>query len=219
MSCGVGCRHGSALMSLWLWCRPAAVAWIWPQAWKPPYVTATALKNKTNKQTKNSNYTHKFFLLCLPRDQIRPWARVWSQRCRWTKQLISSPWHNNFWTLQFEPPILIYNREENKILPSRGTTLISLLSLQIILKKVPHVTTLYSLTSPIQTPSFLSNAIYSGPLCSVKVTFGMQSDLDELVPFQFQLVWSGLPLPPLLGCLAMGEQGFAQSRHRGRHLK
>ena len=28
VSCGVGCRHGSDPVLLWLWCRPAAVALI-----------------------------------------------------------------------------------------------------------------------------------------------------------------------------------------------
>ena len=36
MSCGIGRRHSSDLMLLWLWCRPAAVALIRPLAWEPP---------------------------------------------------------------------------------------------------------------------------------------------------------------------------------------
>ena len=31
---------------LWLWHRPAAVAWTGPLAWEPPYATAEALKRK-----------------------------------------------------------------------------------------------------------------------------------------------------------------------------
>ena len=46
MSCGVGCRRGSDLVLLWLWCRPAAVAPIRPLAWEPPYAVGTALKKK-----------------------------------------------------------------------------------------------------------------------------------------------------------------------------
>ena len=34
MSCCVGCRQGSDLALLWLWCRPAAIALIQPLAWK-----------------------------------------------------------------------------------------------------------------------------------------------------------------------------------------
>ena len=48
MSCGVGCRRGSDLAWLWLWCRPAATAPIRPLAWDPPYAAGVALE-KTNK--------------------------------------------------------------------------------------------------------------------------------------------------------------------------
>ena len=42
-------------MLLWLWCRPAPVALIWPLAWELPYAATAALKRqKTNKQTKSS---------------------------------------------------------------------------------------------------------------------------------------------------------------------
>ena len=55
ISCG--CRHGLDPMLLWLWCRPAAIAQIWPLTWEPPYATREALKSKkqTNKQKTNSN--------------------------------------------------------------------------------------------------------------------------------------------------------------------
>ena len=35
---------------LWLWCRLAAVALIWPLAWEPPYVVSTALKRPKKKK-------------------------------------------------------------------------------------------------------------------------------------------------------------------------
>ena len=55
MSCGVGCRRGSDLVLLWLWCRPAAVAPLQPLAWEPPYAKGVALKQQQkNKQTKTS---------------------------------------------------------------------------------------------------------------------------------------------------------------------
>ena len=44
MSSGVGRRHRSDPMLLWLWCRPAATAPLQPLAWKPPYATSVALK-------------------------------------------------------------------------------------------------------------------------------------------------------------------------------
>jgi len=50
MSCGVGCRCGSDLEWLWLWCRPAAVALIRLLAWEPPCAVGVALKNKTKQK-------------------------------------------------------------------------------------------------------------------------------------------------------------------------
>ena len=50
MSCGVGRRHGSDPVLLWLWCRPAATAPIGPLAWEPPYAVDVALKKKRQKK-------------------------------------------------------------------------------------------------------------------------------------------------------------------------
>ena len=50
MSCGVGCRHGSAPALLWLWCRLAAVAPIWPLAWDSPHAVGAALKKKKSSE-------------------------------------------------------------------------------------------------------------------------------------------------------------------------
>ena len=52
MSCGVGCRHVSDLVLLWLWRRPAATAPIRPLAWEPPYAVNTALKGQKDKERK-----------------------------------------------------------------------------------------------------------------------------------------------------------------------
>ena len=49
MSCGVGRRHGSDPMLLWLWRRPAAAASIRPLAWEPPYATGVAQEMAKNK--------------------------------------------------------------------------------------------------------------------------------------------------------------------------
>ena len=54
MSCGVGHRHGSDPLMLWLWCRAAAVALILPLAWELPYSADAALERQTNKQTKQN---------------------------------------------------------------------------------------------------------------------------------------------------------------------
>ena len=50
VSWGVGRRHGSDPVLLWLWCRPAAVAPIRPLAWEPPYAAGVALKIKKFKK-------------------------------------------------------------------------------------------------------------------------------------------------------------------------
>ena len=52
MSCGIGCRHGSDPVLLWLWRRPAATALISPQAWEPPYGAGAALKGQKDKKKK-----------------------------------------------------------------------------------------------------------------------------------------------------------------------
>ena len=55
MSYGVGCRCGPDPMSLWLWCKPAAIAPIRPLAWEPPYAMGVALeKEKKEKKKKLS---------------------------------------------------------------------------------------------------------------------------------------------------------------------
>ena len=54
MSCGVGCRHGLDPELLGLWCRPAAVALIQPQAWELPY-TEGAARKKTKEKEKKEN--------------------------------------------------------------------------------------------------------------------------------------------------------------------
>ena len=55
MSCSVGGRHGSGLVLLWLWRRPAAVVLIGPLAWETPNATGAALKGKNKNKTKQTN--------------------------------------------------------------------------------------------------------------------------------------------------------------------
>ena len=52
MSCGVGHRHSSDLMLLWVWHRPVATATapIRPEAWEPPCATDAALRRKKKKK-------------------------------------------------------------------------------------------------------------------------------------------------------------------------
>ena len=44
VSCGVGYRHGSDLVLLWLWRRPVVTTPIRPLAWEPPYAVGAALE-------------------------------------------------------------------------------------------------------------------------------------------------------------------------------
>ena len=50
MRCGVVRRHGSDVVLLWLWHRPAAVAPIRPLAWEPPCATGAALERQKKKR-------------------------------------------------------------------------------------------------------------------------------------------------------------------------
>ena len=46
LSCGVGHRCDLNPTLPWLWCKPKAVALIWPLAWEPLYAVGTALKRQ-----------------------------------------------------------------------------------------------------------------------------------------------------------------------------
>ena len=52
MSCGVGHSRSSdsALLMLWLWCGPAAIAPMRPLAWESPHATGAALKRPKKKK-------------------------------------------------------------------------------------------------------------------------------------------------------------------------
>ena len=53
MNCGVGCRCGSHLALLWLWCRPPAEAPLRSLAWELPCAESAALKSKSKKKVKH----------------------------------------------------------------------------------------------------------------------------------------------------------------------
>ena len=59
MSYGVGHRHGSDPMLLWLWCRLAATALIRPLAWELPYAAGAAIE-KTKRPKKKKKSSGKF---------------------------------------------------------------------------------------------------------------------------------------------------------------
>ena len=64
MSCGVGCRCGSDLVLLWLWCRLVATAQIGLLAWEPPYAMGVAQENgKKTKKKKNSHQKKKIVIV------------------------------------------------------------------------------------------------------------------------------------------------------------
>ena len=53
------CRCDLALMLLWLWCRPVAVAPVQPLAWELPHAEGAALKSKKRKVlSKKINYLY-----------------------------------------------------------------------------------------------------------------------------------------------------------------
>ena len=72
VSCGVGCRRGSDLALLWLWCRMAAVAPIPPLAWEPPYAAGVSLKRQKINKTKRMNK--------IIQEACVKWEEVWTLR-------------------------------------------------------------------------------------------------------------------------------------------
>ena len=60
VSCGVGHRHGSDPVWLWLWCRLAAAAPTGPLAWEPPYAVGSALKRQIDKKLKKKKLKKNF---------------------------------------------------------------------------------------------------------------------------------------------------------------
>ena len=50
INCGVGRRHGSDPLLLWLWHRLAATAPIRPLTWEPPYAVVAALEKEKKKK-------------------------------------------------------------------------------------------------------------------------------------------------------------------------
>ena len=59
VSCGIGHRCGLDLTLLWLWYGLEATALIGPLAWKPPYATGVALKDKKIKKKKKERKKEK----------------------------------------------------------------------------------------------------------------------------------------------------------------
>ena len=58
---GLAHRHGLDPSLLWLWCRPAVVTPIRPQAWEPPCATGMALKKKKKKKMQTQTKTKRWY--------------------------------------------------------------------------------------------------------------------------------------------------------------
>ena len=56
VSCGVGCRHGSDLVLLWLQCRPAAEAPIRILAREPPCAMGAAQEMEKRQKKNNTSW-------------------------------------------------------------------------------------------------------------------------------------------------------------------
>ena len=78
MSCGVGHRHGSDPVFLWLWYRPAATALIRPLTWEPPYATSAALKRQKDQKKKKflPRLTIYLSLACFQLDAIHHYPKA-----------------------------------------------------------------------------------------------------------------------------------------------
>ena len=72
MSCGVGRRHSSNPMLLWLWCRPAAAALGAPLAWEPPYASDVALKRQKKKERERERDEYVFHFCHGPSTLLQP---------------------------------------------------------------------------------------------------------------------------------------------------
>ena len=83
MSCGVGHRHSSDPVLLWLWCRQAATAPIQPLAWEPPYAADAALE-KTKRQKRKEKKRN-----CPGKDPLAAPQRSTKESC--AKSLLFGP--------------------------------------------------------------------------------------------------------------------------------
>ena len=66
MSCGVGRRHGSDPVLLWLWHRPVATVPIGPLAWEPAYAAGAALKRQKDQKKKKKNSSNQLCFWASP---------------------------------------------------------------------------------------------------------------------------------------------------------
>ena len=81
MSCCVGCRCGSDLALLWLWCRLAATALMGLLAWEPPYAAGTAVEKRQRQKIKKKKEVH-FKSLNTNMKSKAPRRHVYTVYCR-----------------------------------------------------------------------------------------------------------------------------------------
>ena len=99
VSCGVGHRHGSDPVSLWLWCRLAAAAPIRPLPWELPYATCAALKSQKKKKRKRK----------ILRSSVKTLGRKWLWRDR-----IKKDWNAPSLIIAANYNQLLNNLQQNK---------------------------------------------------------------------------------------------------------
>ena len=88
MSCGVGRRHSSGLVLLWLRHRLAATAPIRPLAWEPPYASGAALE-KAKRQKKKKKEKDQVLSMLRPGSlllhRFDPWLKNLCMSWAWPK--------------------------------------------------------------------------------------------------------------------------------------
>ena len=79
MSCGVGRRHNSDPMLLWLWNRLEAEAPIRPLAWEPPYAVGAAQEMAKKKKTKKKGFCTAKEILNKTKREPTEWEKIFAK--------------------------------------------------------------------------------------------------------------------------------------------
>ena len=102
MSCSTDCKWGLDPALLWLCCRPAAAASIWPLAWELPYATGAVLESQ-NQPTKQKNLTDHWLkglmaqiLSCQLNVSVLPNVKMMWILLFWIFSWIRKKWYREF---------------------------------------------------------------------------------------------------------------------------